>query len=64
MEQPEGFCCHFQYNEALFEAATIARMAGHFQKLLESIGANQLQAISLLPIIDRWRAAATLARVE
>ncbi len=51
MEQTEGFCCYFKYNEALFEAATIARMAGHFQKLLESIGANQLQAISLLPML-------------
>jgi len=51
MEKPEGFYCDLHCNEALFEAATIVRMAGHFHKLLESIGANQLQAISLLPIL-------------
>ncbi|MBD3560349.1 amino acid adenylation domain-containing protein, partial [Planktothrix sp. FACHB-1355] len=41
----------FQYNTDLFEAATIARMAGHFQILLESIIANPEQPISTLPML-------------
>ncbi|GET41100.1 amino acid adenylation [Microseira wollei NIES-4236] len=49
----------FQYNTDLFDAGTMARMAGHFQTLLESaIGhppryanANPQQSISTLPIL-------------
>ena len=50
-EQPLGFRYHFQYNRDLFEAATIARMAGHFETLLGSIAANQEGKISLLPLL-------------
>ena len=50
-EQPLRFRYHFQYNRDLFEVVTIARMAGHFQKLLESIAANPVGTISLLPLL-------------
>ena len=41
----------FEYNTDLFTAATIKRMAGHFQTLLEGIVANPDVAISLLPLL-------------
>jgi amino acid adenylation domain-containing protein len=40
-----------KYNTDLFEAATITRMVGHFQTLLEGIVANPLQPISELPLL-------------
>ncbi len=39
------------YNSDLFEAATIARMAGHFQTLIEGIVANPEQRIADLPLL-------------
>jgi amino acid adenylation domain-containing protein len=41
----------WQYNSDLFDAATIARMAEHFQTLLESAIANPQQCISNLPML-------------
>jgi len=41
----------WQYNTDLFDAATIARMAGHFQTLLEGAIANPQQLISTLPLL-------------
>ncbi|OQY57302.1 MAG: hypothetical protein B6247_00650, partial [Candidatus Parabeggiatoa sp. nov. 2] len=41
----------FKYNTDLFEAATITRMVGHFQTLLEGIVSNPLQLISELPLL-------------
>jgi non-ribosomal peptide synthetase component F len=38
----------FEYNHDLFDAATIARMASHFQTMLESIVADPEQRISML----------------
>ena len=35
-ERPEGIIGRIEYNTDLFEASTIARMAGHFQTLLEA----------------------------
>ncbi|MEK7784033.1 MAG: condensation domain-containing protein, partial [Chloroflexota bacterium] len=40
-----------EYNTDLFDEAAIARMAGHFQVLLESATANPDQSISTLPIL-------------
>ena len=40
-----------EYNTDLFDAATITRMADHFQILLESIVANPRQCISTLPVL-------------
>ena len=39
------------YNTDLFDAATIERMVGHFQILLEGIVANPDQPISDLPLL-------------
>ncbi len=40
-----------EYNTDLFEEATITRMIGHFQMLLEGIVANPLQPIYALPLL-------------
>ena len=40
-----------KYNTDLFEAATIARLGGHFQTLLEGIAANPDQPLSDLPLL-------------
>ncbi len=40
-----------KYNPDLFEAATIARMTGHFQTLLEGVVTNPDQPISRLPLL-------------
>jgi non-ribosomal peptide synthetase component F len=41
----------FEYAADLFDAATIERMAGHFQKILEGIVAYPEQPIATLPIL-------------
>ncbi len=41
----------WEYNTDLFDAATITRMIGHFQTLLDSIVANPQQQISELPLL-------------
>ncbi len=41
----------FEYNTALFSAATMQRMAGHFQTLLESIVAAPETPLSTLPLL-------------
>lgn len=51
MEMGEFLLAGWQYNTDLFDGATIARMTGHFQTLLEAIIANPKQAISELPLL-------------
>ncbi|MEW5958866.1 MAG: amino acid adenylation domain-containing protein, partial [Chloroflexota bacterium] len=41
----------FEYNTDLFEAATIERMIGHFQTLLEGIVADPGRPLSTLPLL-------------
>jgi amino acid adenylation domain-containing protein len=41
----------WEYNSDLFDAATIARMTGHFQTLLEALVANPQQRVSELPLL-------------
>ncbi|MDZ8087066.1 MAG: amino acid adenylation domain-containing protein [Nostoc sp. DedQUE12b] len=50
-EVDETLSASWQYNTDLFDAAAIARMAGHFQTLLEGIVADSQQHISLLPLL-------------
>ena len=66
-ELPEGLRCFFEYNTDLFDAATIQRMAGHFECLLQSIVAypdQRLSTLQLLPESERrqmlvdWNATA------
>ncbi|MEG3936237.1 amino acid adenylation domain-containing protein [Microcoleus sp. T3_B1] len=51
MERGEVFQAGWQYNTDLFNADTIARMAGHYQTLLEAIAANFIQQISELSLL-------------
>jgi amino acid adenylation domain-containing protein len=46
-----GLMGEWEYNTDLFDEATIARMAGHFQTLLEAIAAHPKQKISELPLL-------------
>ena len=50
-ETPEGLRGWFEYSTDLFDAATIARMAGHLQTLLEGIVADPEQRLSTLPLL-------------
>ena len=50
-EKNAGLSCLFEYNTDLFEAATIERMAGHFETLLKGIIANPEQPICQLPLL-------------
>jgi amino acid adenylation domain-containing protein len=43
----------WEYSTDIFERATIERMAGHFQTLLEGIAANPEQRIAHLPLLLR-----------
>jgi amino acid adenylation domain-containing protein len=51
-ETPEGVSGWFEYSTDLFDAATIARMAGHFQTLLEGIVAAPEQRLATLPLLS------------
>ena len=48
-----GLIGEWEYNSDLFDAATIARMAGHFQTLLEGIVANPQQRVSEVPLLTQ-----------
>ncbi len=48
---PEGLMCHFEYSADLFNAPTIARLAGHWQTLLEGIVVDPTRRLSELPLL-------------
>ncbi|MEP0857574.1 amino acid adenylation domain-containing protein [Trichocoleus sp. DQ-U1] len=50
---PSGLIGEWEYNTDLFDDTTIARMAGHFQTLLEGIIANPQAPISDLPLLTQ-----------
>ena len=50
-ESSVGLHLRWEYASDLFEAATIERMAGHFQILLEAIVTDPDQAIGALPLL-------------
>ncbi len=50
-EKAEGLSCLFTFSTALFDAATIARMGGHFRTLLEGIVVNPDQRLSELSLL-------------
>jgi len=52
VETKSGLTGRLEYNSDLFEAATIARMVGHFQTLLEGIVANPDQHLCDLPLLS------------
>jgi amino acid adenylation domain-containing protein len=50
-ETPEGLIGTWEYNSDLFDADTIARMALHFQNLLEAVVAFPSQPVGSLPLL-------------
>jgi len=50
--RPGGIIGRFEYNADLFDAATIARMVGHWQTLLEGIVADPAQRLVDLPLLS------------
>ncbi|HYP40297.1 MAG TPA: amino acid adenylation domain-containing protein [Chloroflexia bacterium] len=52
-ESEQELLASFEYNTDLFDAATIARMSGHFEVLLEGIVANPGKRISDLPLLTQ-----------
>src|SRR6266566_4653535 len=50
-DRPGGLIGRFEYSTDLFDAATIARMAGHWQTLLEGIVMDPTRRLSDLPIL-------------
>ncbi len=51
-DTPQGLTGWFEYSTDLFDAATISRMAGHFQTLLEGIVADPEQSLLDLPLLS------------
>ncbi|EGK86184.1 amino acid adenylation domain protein [Microcoleus vaginatus FGP-2] len=51
METAQGLRASLEYNTDLFNAATITRMLGNFQTLLEGMVANPQQRLSDLPLL-------------
>ncbi|MBW4563378.1 MAG: amino acid adenylation domain-containing protein [Mojavia pulchra JT2-VF2] len=50
-DRPEGLVGYFEYNTDLFDTATIVRLVGHFQTVLEAVVANPTQKLSELPLL-------------
>jgi len=50
-DRPEGLIGRFEYNTDLFDAATIDRMVGHWQTLLEAISTCPALCVGELPIL-------------
>ncbi len=71
-ETGEGLTCTFEYATDLFDAATIARMAGHFSTLLAGIAADPGRRLHELPLLtleeqrqmESWNRTATPYRRE
>jgi amino acid adenylation domain-containing protein len=66
MEGPDGLTAAVEYNTDLFEEATILRLLGHYQTLLEAVVADPDLKLSRLPLLTAaelrqlaaWSAAA------
>ncbi|MFL5356592.1 amino acid adenylation domain-containing protein [Archangium sp.] len=52
METAEGFAGFIEYSTDLFEASTIERMAGHFQRLLEGVTALPERRLADVPLLS------------
>lgn len=51
-ETQSGLHCEWNYDTNLFDPATIERMAGQFQILLEGVTANPTQRVGQLPLLS------------
>ena len=63
-ETEDGLRGSLEYNSDLFDAATMARLAGHWQTLLEGIVADPAQRLSALPLLTDAERQQLLVRVE
>jgi amino acid adenylation domain-containing protein len=52
-ETPQGLRAIFEYSKDLFDEATINRMLGHFQTLLEAVVADSNQSIATLALLTK-----------
>jgi surfactin family lipopeptide synthetase A len=52
-DRSEGIVARFTYNTEIFDAATISRMADHFQTLLQGVVVNPDERLSRLPLLSR-----------
>src|SRR5439155_21569107 len=50
-EGEDGLLGTLRYRSDLFEAATIARLASHYQRLLQAIVADPSQSVAELPLL-------------
>ncbi|RKH60419.1 non-ribosomal peptide synthetase [Corallococcus aberystwythensis] len=50
-ESPEGLDLVWEYNTALFDEATVARMAGHYTRLLAAAVSQWEQPLAALPLL-------------
>jgi amino acid adenylation domain-containing protein len=53
VERAEGWRASCEYNVDLYESATVRRLLGHFQTLLEGIAANPVRRISDFPLLTQ-----------
>lgn len=51
IEEAEGLRARLEYNSDLFDAATVRRILGHLQVLLEAVVADPDQRLSALPLL-------------
>ena len=61
---PAGVTGWFEYRTALFDAATIERMAGHYRTLLAAVAADPAQRLSELPLLAERRTTAAARRLR
>ncbi|RKH44041.1 amino acid adenylation domain-containing protein [Corallococcus sp. AB050B] len=52
-QTPHGLVAYWEYNTALFEEATVARMAGHYVRLLEGVTASPELPLADLSLLSR-----------
>jgi len=52
-DRADGLLCRFIYSTAVFDEAAVARMAGHWQKLLEGIVANPACRVGELSLLTQ-----------
>jgi amino acid adenylation domain-containing protein len=50
-DRPDGIVGHFEYSTDLFDTSTIARMAGHWETLLQAMVNDPTQPLSALPLL-------------
>ena len=63
-EQEDGLAAVWEYSTDLFAAATIGRMAQHYERLLEGIVADPSTAVAALPLMGAEEAERELAELR